>query len=134
MKKYLSLFILLLSLTGCNNVVEKPDNLIEEDKMIDILHDLYIVEGIRQSDPGSFQERGLSASEYVYKKYKVDSLQFAKSDKWYASNIVHYGKMYEKIQARIDEERKALEKSPGTQQDKTKPADTAVKRDHFLRK
>ena len=42
MKKISFFFLILMGLSACTNIVEKPDNLIEEEKMIQILSDFYI--------------------------------------------------------------------------------------------
>ncbi len=105
MKRKVFLAFLLLALLACNPTgIEKPDNLIEEEKMVDILHDLYLIEGIRQANPASFQERKLVSSSYIYHKYHIDSLQFVQSDRWYAADMEQYKKMYDRVLERLDEE------------------------------
>ncbi len=75
---FLSFFIIL---TSCKNTtVEKPDNLIEEDKMINILYDVSVLEAIKLTNPKSLETRKINSNKYIYQKYKIDSLQFAKSD------------------------------------------------------
>jgi len=110
MKKSIILFLCALSLLGCNNsVVEKPDNLIDKDEMVDIIYDLSLLEGIRSSNYNSLKERGINPAKYVYKKYNIDSLQFAKSDRYYASDIEVYAKIYEKVTARLENEKKLVD-------------------------
>lgn len=89
---------------SCNsNSVEKPDNLIDKDKMTDILYDMSLLEAIKtQNINGGITPK--TANKYIYKKYKIDSIQFAKSNKYYASDIEEYKKMFEKIKDRLNAE------------------------------
>ena len=89
---------------SCNtSSVEKPKNLIGKDKMIDILYDISLLEAIKtQNINGGIT--GKMSNQYIYKKYKIDSIQFVKSNKYYASNIEEYKKMFEKIKERLNTE------------------------------
>ena len=42
--------------------------------------------------------------DYIYKKYKIDSVQFSKSNKYYASDIDEYKKMFEKVKEKLSAE------------------------------
>ena len=95
-------------LIGCKNTtVEKPDNLIDEDKMIEILYDISILEAIKVTNPKSLETRKINSNKYIYQKYKIDSLQFVKSDLYYASDVSNYGKMYKKVIEKVENVKKA---------------------------
>jgi hypothetical protein len=104
MKKSVVLVYLLFLIIGCHsNTIEKPNNLIDKDKMTDILYDMSLLEAIKtQNINGGISNK--SANEYIYKKYKIDSIQFIKSNKYYASNLEEYKKMFEKIKERLNNE------------------------------
>ena len=104
MKKVVAIVCLIFSVISCNSIsVEKPDNLIDKDKMTDILYDMSLLEAIKtQNINGGITTK--TANEYIYKKYKIDSIQFAKSNKYYASDIEEYKKMFEKIKDRLNKE------------------------------
>ncbi|AWI24820.1 DUF4296 domain-containing protein [Flavobacterium pallidum] len=105
--KNIVILLSALLLAGCSDKsAEKPDNLIPKDKMVDIIYDLSLLEAIRLSEPTSIAKRKINPSTYIYKKYKVDSLQFAKSDRYYANDIDGYAKMYEKVEKRLDQDKK----------------------------
>lgn len=106
MKKYFLLLILAL-LTACKKeTVEKPENLIPKDKMKDILYDLSLLQAIRGVNQAVLDSNQIDPTTYIYKKYKVDSLQFAKSDQYYAiENVKNYKKMYEEINDRVKKEK-----------------------------
>lgn len=88
--------------------VDKPDNLIAKDKMVDILYDISLLEAIKsQNLKGGINKK--RANEYIYKKYKIDSLQFAKSNKYYAADLNEYKKMYDKVRERLNKENARIE-------------------------
>lgn len=104
MKKIIVLFFCIFLTFSCNNsVVEKPDNLIDKDTMIDILYDISLLEAIKnQNINGGISSK--SSNEYIYRKYKVDSVQLVKSNKYYASNLEEYKKMFDKVKERLNKE------------------------------
>jgi|GEM_PF-1820845 len=106
MKKYLLTSLAGLLLCACQDTVRKPDRLVDENKMVDILYDLYVIEGIRQSNPSSFLERHLEPSEYVLRRYGVDSLQFVQSDHWYAADTDRYKNLYKKVLDKVQDAKK----------------------------
>jgi hypothetical protein len=82
--------------------VEKPDNLIEEGKMVDIMYDLSLLESIKSQKPTAFETYHINPNTYIYKKYKIDSLQFAKSSRYYATDLEKYKAMYDKVAKKIE--------------------------------
>ena len=71
--------------------------------MIDILYDISLLEAIKtQNINGGMNSK--MGNDYIYKKYKIDSIQFIKSNKYYASDIEEYKKMFEKIKERLNKE------------------------------
>jgi hypothetical protein len=101
MKKIITLFYSLLILLSCNNsVVPKPDKLIDDDQMVDILYDLSILDAVKNQNSLP-QITTNSPNEYIYKKYGIDSIQFAQNNKYYASNVAKYKRMYNKVNARL---------------------------------
>jgi len=99
------LFFLLLSLIGCNDTIEKPKNLIDKDKMVDILYDLSLLEAIKsQNINGGISNE--NANKYLYKKYKIDSIQLVQSNKYYAADVEEYKKMFEEVKSKLDKQTK----------------------------
>lgn len=102
MRKILSLLAIVILFVGCKKeVVEEPDRLIEKGKMINIMYDLAILEASKFQNSAISEKYSNNPSEYIYKKYKVDSLQLAQSNIYYASNYIEYEEMFEKISKRI---------------------------------
>jgi hypothetical protein len=107
MRKSIVLVCLLLSFISCTSGIEKPKNLIDKDKMVDVLYDLSLLEAIKNQNVGG----GVSnkkANEYIYKKYNIDSVQLVQSNKYYASDVEEYKKIFEKVKAKLDEQNQKL--------------------------
>ncbi len=100
------LFALFLLVSCEKTTVKKPDNLIKEDIMVDIIYDLSLLEAIKSQKPAVLDSNSVNSKTYIYEKYKIDSLQFAKSDQYYASDIPNYKKMYDKVTKRIEDNKK----------------------------
>jgi hypothetical protein len=109
MKKIMLALCLVLTLFSCqNSVIEKPAKPIDEAVMIDILYDLSLMEAIKSqniADSGNV----INSSQYIYKKYKIDSLQFVQNNKFYASDVENYKKMFEKVKARLENDANKLD-------------------------
>ncbi len=123
--KKIFLFFMVLSLTllSCKKqIVEKPDNLIEEEVLVNIIYDLAILDAAKTQYTG-IQYQYPKPTEYVKKKYKIDSVTFAKSTQYYASDVKNYKKIYERVKEKIDEEAKKID---GGKQLQSIPADVGI--------
>jgi hypothetical protein len=110
MKKLISLFALVTVFLSCNkDLVEKPDNLIDKKVMGDIYYDMSILEALKYQNPNSLYAHGINPKTYIFKKYKIDSLQFAKSNAYYAADYREYKKMYDGLNDRLEKEKKAVD-------------------------
>ena len=107
MKKVLGIVCCVFFLVSCNDgSVPKPENLIAKDKMIDILYDISLLEAIKtQNVNGGISSK--VSNEYIYKKYKIDSAQYVKSNKYYASDLEGYKSMFEAVKEKLN--KKTLE-------------------------
>ena len=93
MKKILVTFCFIATLLSCQNtVIEKPEKQIDEDVMVDILYDLSLLESIKSQNV-SDSDNTINISQYIYKKYKIDSIQFLQNNKYYASDVKNYKKI-----------------------------------------
>lgn len=104
------LLAFLLVLISCTSAIEKPKKLIEKDKMVDILYDIALLEAIKsQNVNGGISSK--KANEFLFQKYKIDSLQWEENNKYYAADIEEYKKMYEEVKQRIQEETQKTNKA-----------------------
>lgn len=108
MRKIIAItFAYLLSACGGSGV-EKPNKLIDEDTMVDIFYDLALLEAIKAHNPGVIQN-AKNPNKYIYEKYKIDSLQFAQSNRYYATDIKRYKKMYGRVGKRLERNSKEMD-------------------------
>ncbi|MBF4471817.1 DUF4296 domain-containing protein [Flavobacterium sp. HJJ] len=110
MRKILSLFVLAVSFFSCNkDLVERPDNLIDKKTMSAIFYDISLLDAMRYQDPNTLYKNGINPKTYIFTKYKVDSIQFAKSNAYYASDYREYKKMFDEINGRLKKEKDAVD-------------------------
>lgn len=103
MKQILAFFLVVVILAGCQKeLVKEPKRLIDKEKMVDIIYDLSLLDGIKVQDPTLIDSLKISPNQYVYKKYKIDSVQFAQSNIYYAADSKEYEKMYNQVKARLE--------------------------------
>jgi hypothetical protein len=110
MKKILPFLVVLSILVSCKKeLVKMPNHLIEREKMVNIMYDLSLLEAIKIQNPSSLDSFKINSNEYIYKKYKIDSIQFAQSNIYYAADYKGYQKMFEQIKARLDKNKSQVD-------------------------
>lgn len=110
MRKIIALLTIVTLFVSCKDeVVNKPERLIEKDVMVDIMYDLSILEAIRNQNPASLDTFKINSRDYIFKKYKIDSVQFAKSNVYYASDYNEYKSMFEKISKRLEVNKNSID-------------------------
>lgn len=142
MRKVMSILAFFMLLSSCKEeVVEKPQRFIEKGVMVDIMYDLSILEAIKYQNPNSVEDYKVKPSDFIFKKYKVDSTQFAQNNVYYASNYHEYEAMYEQVLQRIDKQKVVVDsliKSEDKKKQKIKKAkivkDTLTVKDSLKRK
>lgn len=95
-------FLVLLSACEKKEVVAKPENLIAEPMMEQIIFDLTYIKAIEGQDRKLADIVKGKENNYIYTKYNIDSLQLAQSNIYYASYPEKYGAMYERIENRFE--------------------------------
>lgn len=111
MKKIIVPFLagLLIFVSCKKELAKEPQHLIEKNKMVDIMYDLSLFGAMRSQNPVLLDSFKSSPNEYIYKKYKIDSVQFAQSNIYYAADFKEYKKMYEQVKSRLEENKKQAE-------------------------
>ena len=94
MKKYLLIILLFI---GCSDNV--PDNLINKEKMENIIFDIMILNASSGFDLKI--DNNLLSDELIYKKHNIDSLQFFESELYYSKNPRDHYEIYAKVKIRI---------------------------------
>lgn len=96
-------------LTSCSEkLLEKPENLIARDKMVEVLKDLAIINAAKTTNSAKLREKNIDPMAYIFEKYSIDSVQFVESDKYYASLPVQYESIYKEVESRLDKEQQVL--------------------------
>jgi len=110
MKKIIALLTIVTLFISCKEgVVNKPKQLIDKDVMVDIIYDLSILEAIKNQNPASLDTFKINSRDYIFKKYKIDSVQYAASNVYYASDYNDYKSMFEQIGKRLESNKKSVD-------------------------
>ena len=134
--KRVALFFLALMVFSCGSeTVEKPDPLLKEGQMVDILYDLAVLQAYKSSNPKGLTDNKVDSRSYIYKKYAIDSLVFAKNHQWYAANLEKYSAIQAKVADRlIKEKQKYASSIRDKAKTKSKPKTDAVKKRDSLQR
>ena len=104
-KEYLFLRALVFGLlvTSCQDVKrpQMPANLIAQDTMVSILVDAYMMNAARSIDNRTLVNKGVLLDSILYTKHRIDSLQFAQSNAYYASDLDVYKKLFLQVQEEL---------------------------------
>ena len=104
MKLTIYILFIFFTLASCTSrtIYKKPENLIGKEKMINIWTDLYISMGAKSIKTKKL-EKDKNYIPLVLEKYKIDSIQFSKSNIFYTSRIEEYEEMFEEVQKRLND-------------------------------
>ncbi|NRD19149.1 DUF4296 domain-containing protein [Winogradskyella eckloniae] len=130
MFKILSVIIILsLLVISCNSVdkPKKPNNLISEAQMSELLYDVYVVNAAKGINRKLLEKNGIVPETYILEKHNIDSLQFAESNLYYSFNTEVYKGIIEKIKKRIETEKEAYEAIRNIENKKDKRNSDSIK-------
>ena len=100
-------FVAILTLLGCKeDLVKKPKQLIGRSQMINIMYDLSLLESIKYQNPAVLDSNQIRQKQFIYTKYKIDSLQLAQNNVYYASDYKNYKIMFDEVVQRIEKDKK----------------------------
>jgi len=102
-------FLAILIFLGCkDDLVKQPKHLIERAQMVDIMYDLSLLEAIKYQNPSVLDSNQIRPKQFIYKKYKIDSLQLAENNLYYASDYKAYRIMFDEVVQRIESSKKKV--------------------------
>lgn len=107
---YVLIVSIFLVLSCKEKLIEQPEDLIPQAEMTEILYDLALMNGLRTTNPTVLDQYEIETMPYLYEKYGIDSLQFIKSDEYYASVPAIYQTMYSTIQNRLENRIEEIDK------------------------
>lgn len=107
MRKFLLTFVVSILVLSCTDSVIRPKNLIEEDKMSEIIADFAIADQIRNVKPmGDLDAESL----YILKKYGIKGNDFVESYRFYISEPKTLNKILDNAQEIIKDKTPAGKK------------------------
>lgn len=135
MKKKACYILCCLVIFACQSIDKPrpPQNLIPENKMVDILTDTYLSNAARGVNNRMIREKGYKLDKTLYKTYAIDSVQFIESNAYYASNLEQYATIIEKVTARLELLKKESDSLKFEYTEKIRIKDS-LKRDSIARK
>ncbi|WP_340077308.1 DUF4296 domain-containing protein [Leptobacterium sp. I13] len=106
-----SLLCITVIISCKEEVVEKPEDLISEDKMVEIIYDLAIFNAAKGISIAKLEEGNVKLETFIYERYHIDSTRFANSSIYYASEPeIHLG-IYKKVEERLNKYNDVLKKA-----------------------
>ncbi len=107
MKKIVFTVLILGLFAACQSVekTKKPENLIPEDKMIEVLVDLAKLDASQSYNETAFSKRSVKIKKLIFAKYSIDSLQFAKSSNYYAEDFNVNQRLYDSVRVRLERDK-----------------------------
>jgi len=104
------LLLVFLLLGACREkLLDKPENLIPEATMVEVLQDLALVNAAKTTNLYVLQDNNIDPMTYIFEKHGIDSTQFVESDRYYASMPPKYEEIYQKVEANLEKEIEAVE-------------------------
>ena len=106
MKKLCFFFILMLTVMACK--VKRPDGVIAESQMEELLYDYHLARSMGENLPVSDNYKKALYIQSVFQKYDVTQAEFDSSMVWYTRHTDILAKIYEKINDRLKEEQASI--------------------------
>ncbi len=103
--------LIVVVLCACQNVIrpEKPEQLIPKDKMVQILVSAYTGNAARSINNRTLRDSGVQLDSVIYNKFNIDSLSFAQSNTYYASQINEYMEILNEVEKELSEQKATLD-------------------------
>jgi hypothetical protein len=104
MKKIAGFILIFVILASCQNIEKtpKPKDLISEDKMVEVLTDMTLMQSARNFNKQQFEKTGFTPKNFIYEKYGIDSLQFERSNNYYAEKYTIYEGVYRRVKDSLE--------------------------------
>lgn len=104
--QWYSVILLAFCFTACQ--VKRPDTVLSDAKMENVLYDFHIAKAMGEDIPYNESYKRVLYIESVYKKYGITQADFDSSMVWYARNPETLTKIYEKVNTRLKAERDGI--------------------------
>jgi acyl carrier protein len=102
--KFVKVFLIICVFWSCQNIkeIKKPDNLIPEDEMVEVLTELNLLNSAKNYNKRLLEKTGMQPDKYLYNKYDIDSLQLAESTTYYAKKYDKFDGIYQKVKQNLE--------------------------------
>lgn len=104
--QWYSILLLAFCFTACQ--VKRPNTVLQDAKMENVLYDYHIAKAMGEEVPYNENYKRLLYIESVFKKHGITQADFDTSMVWYARNPEVLTKVYEKVNLRLKAERDGI--------------------------
>ena len=108
MKKIIIIFFIINSCIFIDEKNVAADNLISEDKMIEILYDMSLISVSKGINKRIIENNGMKPKKYILKKHNIDSIQFVASNEYYSKDLETYLSIYEEVLKKLQSNREIV--------------------------
>ena len=108
MKKLIFIFLIFNSCGFMDEENIIPENLISEEKMVDILYDMSLISVSKGINKKILENNGMKPKKYILRKYNIDSLQFVVSNEYYSRDLERYLKIYDEVLNKLEINREII--------------------------
>jgi len=102
-------YCVILFFLGCEmgnfKAPNKPKNLISETQMVDVLYDMAVLNAAKNINKRNLENTGVLPTNFVFEKYKIDSLQFAQSSTYYTFKKELFARIYDSVLNRLERDK-----------------------------
>ncbi len=111
-RKYIYFFVVVLATFSCQSLETppKPDVIIEEDKMVEILTDMAFIKAAKTTYRKVLEIEKVNPETYILKKHNIDSAVFAQNNIWYSGQLEKYADIFTRVKKNLETSRDRYEK------------------------
>ena len=111
----LNVIIILSFVLGCNNSLTQkpipPDNLISQEKMVDIIYDMTLINVAKGVNKSILENNGIIPEQYLFNKHSIDSTLFARSNEYYSNDLKTYQMIYDNVKIKLEKNKNIISDS-----------------------
>lgn len=107
----LGIIFLLFAVFACRDVdkIREPENLIPQNKMVEVLTDLSLLNSAKNYNRRQLENTGLRPMEYLYDRHGIDSVSLAQSTRYYANFPSELERIYARVKNNLENLKSTLE-------------------------
>ena len=111
--RFFILTLVILLVTACEmgsfDGPKKPKKLLSEEKMIEVLYDMSVLNSAKNINKMVLEKKGIAPVDFVYHKYGIDSAQFAESSAYYTYKSEVIQRIYDSVLGRLEKDKAFFE-------------------------